>query len=248
MHLDGYGCAGASATRYGLACQELEAGDSGLRSLRLRAGLAGDVRDLALRGGGAEAGVAAADGRRRGDRLLRADRARRRLATPARCAPRAKRDGRRLGPQRHEDVDHERLARRRGGRVGAHRRRRARLPRPARHARLHDAGHPPEAVAARLGDLRAGPRRRPRCRPPPLLPEARGAARAAGLPERGALRDRVRRDRRRARVLRGGARVRRGARAVRQADRRRSSSRRRSSPRCWSRSTRARCSRCTSGA
>jgi glutaryl-CoA dehydrogenase len=33
MHLEGYGCAGASATSYGLACMELEAGDSGLRSL-----------------------------------------------------------------------------------------------------------------------------------------------------------------------------------------------------------------------
>ncbi len=32
MHLKGYGCAGASATAYGLACLELEAGDSGLRS------------------------------------------------------------------------------------------------------------------------------------------------------------------------------------------------------------------------
>ena len=32
MHLEGYGCAGMSAVSYGLACQELEAGDSGLRS------------------------------------------------------------------------------------------------------------------------------------------------------------------------------------------------------------------------
>src|SRR5205823_11312880 len=32
MHLDGYGCAGASAVQYGLACRELEAGDSGVRS------------------------------------------------------------------------------------------------------------------------------------------------------------------------------------------------------------------------
>lgn len=32
MHLDGFGCAGASATAYGIACRELEAGDSGLRS------------------------------------------------------------------------------------------------------------------------------------------------------------------------------------------------------------------------
>ncbi len=33
MHLDGYGCAGTDATSYGLACLELEAGDSGIRSL-----------------------------------------------------------------------------------------------------------------------------------------------------------------------------------------------------------------------
>jgi glutaryl-CoA dehydrogenase len=33
MHLDGYGCAGANAVSYGLACMELEAGDSGVRSM-----------------------------------------------------------------------------------------------------------------------------------------------------------------------------------------------------------------------
>lgn len=32
MHVDGYCCAGASATEYGLACRELEAVDSALRS------------------------------------------------------------------------------------------------------------------------------------------------------------------------------------------------------------------------
>ena len=32
MHLTGYGCAGTSSTAYGLACTELEAGDSGIRS------------------------------------------------------------------------------------------------------------------------------------------------------------------------------------------------------------------------
>jgi glutaryl-CoA dehydrogenase len=32
MHLEGYGCADSSATAYGLACLELEAGDSGARS------------------------------------------------------------------------------------------------------------------------------------------------------------------------------------------------------------------------
>ncbi|WP_020525978.1 acyl-CoA dehydrogenase family protein [Catelliglobosispora koreensis] len=33
MHLHGYGCAGASAVAYGVACMELEAADSGVRSL-----------------------------------------------------------------------------------------------------------------------------------------------------------------------------------------------------------------------
>ncbi|WP_368680747.1 acyl-CoA dehydrogenase family protein (plasmid) [Rhodococcus opacus] len=33
MHLEGYGCAGMSATDYGIACLEIEATDSGLRSL-----------------------------------------------------------------------------------------------------------------------------------------------------------------------------------------------------------------------
>ena len=33
MHLEGYGCAGASPTAYGLVCAEIEAADSGLRSL-----------------------------------------------------------------------------------------------------------------------------------------------------------------------------------------------------------------------
>ncbi|MEU4702789.1 acyl-CoA dehydrogenase family protein [Nonomuraea dietziae] len=33
MHLEGYGCAGLGAVSYGLACLELEAADSGLRSL-----------------------------------------------------------------------------------------------------------------------------------------------------------------------------------------------------------------------
>ena len=33
MHLEGYGCAGTNAVSYGLACLEMEAVDSGLRSL-----------------------------------------------------------------------------------------------------------------------------------------------------------------------------------------------------------------------
>lgn len=33
MHLEGYGCAGKTATQYGIAMQEMEAGDSGLRTV-----------------------------------------------------------------------------------------------------------------------------------------------------------------------------------------------------------------------
>ena len=62
MHLQGYGCAGTSAVAYGLACLELEAGDSGFRSVRVGARVACDVRDLGARLGRAETDVAAAHG------------------------------------------------------------------------------------------------------------------------------------------------------------------------------------------
>ncbi len=64
MHLDGYGCAGMSATAYGLACLELEAVDSGIRSLvSVQGSLAMfSIHHWGQRG--AEAAVAAADGRR----------------------------------------------------------------------------------------------------------------------------------------------------------------------------------------
>ncbi len=51
MHLQGYGCAGTSATAYGLACLELEAGDSGLRSL---ASVQGSLAMFALHRHGSE--------------------------------------------------------------------------------------------------------------------------------------------------------------------------------------------------
>ncbi|MDQ6932363.1 MAG: acyl-CoA dehydrogenase family protein [Candidatus Eremiobacteraeota bacterium] len=51
MHLQGYGCAGASAVSYGLACAELEAGDSGLRSF---ASVQGSLAMFALRAFGSE--------------------------------------------------------------------------------------------------------------------------------------------------------------------------------------------------
>ena len=135
MHLEGYGCAGASATAYGLTCLELEAGDSGLRSF---CSVQGSLAMFAIHRWGSEEqkehwlpGMAAGDD----DRLLRPDRARRRLQ-PGGDAHAREEGRRRLGPQRLEDVDHQRLARRRRGRLGAHRGRRGqRLPGREGHAR-----------------------------------------------------------------------------------------------------------------
>ncbi|GAA1226759.1 acyl-CoA dehydrogenase family protein [Prauserella halophila] len=51
MHLEGYGCAGTTATAYGLACMELEAADSGLRSL---VSVQGSLAMFAIRRWGSE--------------------------------------------------------------------------------------------------------------------------------------------------------------------------------------------------
>lgn len=51
MHLEGYGCAGTSAVAYGLACRELEAVDSGLRSF---VSVQGSLAMFALHHWGAE--------------------------------------------------------------------------------------------------------------------------------------------------------------------------------------------------
>ena len=57
-----YGCAGLNNVAYGLIMQELERGDSGVRSFASRAGRAGDVSDLRVRQRGAASEVAAQDG------------------------------------------------------------------------------------------------------------------------------------------------------------------------------------------
>ncbi len=52
MHLEGYGCAGATAVAYGIACLELEAGDSGVRSF---ASVQGSLAMYAIHRWGSEA-------------------------------------------------------------------------------------------------------------------------------------------------------------------------------------------------
>ena len=79
MHLEGYGCAGTSATAYGLACLELEAGDSGIRSFVSVQGSLAMFPHMEVRLRGTKTGVAAEDGHRRRDRLFRTDRSRLRV-------------------------------------------------------------------------------------------------------------------------------------------------------------------------
>ena len=247
MHLEGYGLPGASSVAYGLTCMELEAGDAGIRSL---VSVQGSLAMYAIWRWGSEEQkqrwLPPMHERRR-DRLLRPDRARRRLRSRRDAHPRAPRRLR-LGPQRDEDVDHERLDRRRRGRLGEDRRRAdPRLPRRARDARVRGAGDAPQDLAPRVGHVRARPSRRARAGGEPL-PRGVVAARPALVPERGALRHRL-----------GIASARRARASRRRSSTRRSasssasrspatSSRSRSSPRWRSRSTARRSSRSTSAA
>ncbi len=168
-----------------------------LPQLRLGAGLAVDVLDLPLRLRGTEERVAAPAGRRRRHRLLRADRAGLRLQPGRHAHPRPPRR-QRLGAQRHQDVDHQRQPRRRRHRVGTDRRRHPRLPGAHGHPGIHRQRDSPEAVAARLGDLRAGARQRPTAGVGAAAARRR-PGRSAVVPQRGPLRHRVRRARRRPR-------------------------------------------------
>ena len=79
--LQGYDCAGLNAICYGLICQELERGDSGVRSFVSVQSSLCMYPIWAYRQRGAEAALPAAHGARRGHRLLRPHRAARRLGS-----------------------------------------------------------------------------------------------------------------------------------------------------------------------
>ena len=157
MHLEGYGCAGASATAYGLACLELEAGDSGVRSL---VSVQGSLAMFAIHRWGSEEQKQhwlppMAAGEAIGCFGLTEPDA---GSDPGRDAhPRAARR-RRLDPARAEDVDHQRLDRRRRGRLGATDDGIRGFLVPSGTPGLQHPGHPQEALAARIGHLRAAAR------------------------------------------------------------------------------------------
>ena len=171
MHLEGYGCAGASATAYGVACRELEAGDSGLRSLvsvqgslamfpiwkfgseeqkqewlpRMAAGEAIGCFGLTEPDFGSDPVNMRTRARRDGDDWVL-------NGTKMWITNGGIADVAVVWAQTDDGV--------RGFVV------------PTRHAGLHHARHPPQAVAARVDHVRADPRRR-------APPGRRGAARRA---------------------------------------------------------------------
>ena len=227
MHLSGYGCAGASATNYGVACRELEAADSGLRSfVSVQGSLAmfpiwkfgSDEQKERWLPGMAAGELIGCFG------LTEPDSG----SDPSSMKTNAKRDGSDwvlngakmwITNGGVSDVAVV-WAKTDDGIRGFV------VPRDTQG--LHDPGHPPQALAARVDHLRARLRRRPPARGRGPARRHRDA-RPAVVPERGALRDPLGRRRRRAHVPRDRARLREEPAAVRPPDRRRSSSRSRSS-------------------
>ena len=174
---------------------------------RLGAGLAGDVRDPSLGLGGAEAAVAAADGRRRGDRLLRPDRARRRAPTRRRCAPApaataptGSLHGQKMWITNGSVADVAVVWARTDDGV-----RGFLVPSGTKGFTTQDIHHKLSLRASITSELLLDDVRLPA---DAMLPEATSLRGAAVVPERGPLRDRLGRGRRRPRLLRGGARLR----------------------------------------
>ena len=121
-NLHGYGCAGMSNVAYGLVMQELERGDSGLRSFVTVQSALVMYPIHAYGSSGAKRKMAARDAERRSHRLLRADRAAIRLESRRHADARGE-TRRPLRAERRKDVDHQRLDRRCGAGLGEVRRR-----------------------------------------------------------------------------------------------------------------------------
>ena len=161
--IHGYGCAGLNAVSYGLICQELERGDSGLRSFvsvqsslcmypiyafgseeqkqtwlpRMARGEVIGCFGLTEPHGGSD---------------------------PANMKTRRAPPGQGLGAERREDVDHERLDRRPRDRLGEDRRRHPRLPGREGLQGFHDQRHQAQDEPARVGDFQPVLRQRRRAR------------------------------------------------------------------------------------
>ncbi len=147
--LEGYGCAGLNAICSGLICQELERGDSALRSF---VSVQSSLVMYPIWAYGSEL-----QKQQYLPRMARGE-----LigcfgltephggSDPANMKTRARRSGGDWLHQRLQDVDHQRCDRRHLCVLGGYRRRRARLHRRQGHARLHSHRDRAQVLAARL--------------------------------------------------------------------------------------------------
>ena len=141
-------------------------------------------------------------------------------SNPAGMKTTAEARGRVLGAERREDLDHQRHRRRTWRWYGRDARRRdSRIPGGEGHAGLHDVGHSRQVVHAGLGDFEPGLGGLPRSGVSDAA-RRKGPEGAACVPVAGAIRDRLGRAGRGHGLLRDGAAVFDDAQAVRrQADR-----------------------------
>jgi glutaryl-CoA dehydrogenase len=151
MHLEGYGCPGGGAVAYGVACRELEAADTGVRSF---VSVQGSLAMTAIHKYGSEqqkqewlprmaAGTAIGC-----FGLTEPDHG----SDPAGMRTYAKRDG------ADWVLNGTKMWITNGSVAGAYRRRGARIPGAPVDARVLHPRHPPQTVAARVRDLRTAPR------------------------------------------------------------------------------------------
>ncbi len=187
-NLHGYGCAGMSNVAYGLMTQELERGDSGLRSF---VSVQGALVMYPIYSFGSDA---------QKDKWLPLLQQGKAIgcfgltepqfgSNPGGMLTRAVKKGNKYVLNGEKIVDHQWLNCRYRGDLGEMRRRKnSRLPGGKRHARIQGLGSSWEMVAARFGDGRSGDER---LRNPRRKSAARSLrpARSAELPESGALRN-----------------------------------------------------------
>ena len=142
--LKGYGCAGMSNVEYGLVTQELERGDSGLRSF------------VSVQSALVMYPIHAPAATGKSDRMLRADGAAIRIESGRNVDARGEKR-RRLHSERRKNVDHQRLNRGCGGDMGEVRGRGdPRIPGGKRYARIQGLGRARKIFAARFGNFRSG--------------------------------------------------------------------------------------------
>jgi glutaryl-CoA dehydrogenase len=153
-NLKGYECPGLDNVAYGLICQELERGDSAIRSF---CSVQGSLVMYPIHAYGSEEQKnkwlpRLAKGEAIGCfGLTEPDFG----SNPSGMITKAEDKGRPLPPQRRQDVDHERHAGRRGRRVGQARRRGPRLPRRARRQGLLRPGDDGQTQPPRVRHLGA---------------------------------------------------------------------------------------------